>query len=293
MNPRRDPLRLAIRLGVFVIAFLVLSWVLSGLLSWLLQDFAGPMFAELLSALGATWLALRIYEDCRVVDVGLWWSRASGDNLLLGLAGGAGAACLVLGPPLLAGQAFFVWKSAASGEGIVFVLLCLAAGAIGEEALFRGYPLQILVPAIGPWATVIPVGLLFGLMHSANPNATRLGLANTVAFGILFGYAYLRSRDLWLPIGLHFGWNLTLPLFGVNLSGITIFKEITGYEMAWRAGSVWSGGAYGPEASVLTSLVFVPLSVYLWKAPIRRQTSPLTDPAAGGARCESSPQLPS
>ena len=130
-------------------------------------------------------------------------------------------------------------------------------------------------------------------MHAANPDASPLGLVNTAAFGILFGYAYMRSRDLWLPIGLHFGWNFTLPLFGANLSGLKIFKEITGHEMAWRAGALWSGGEYGPEASLLTSLVFIPLLAFLWKAPVRRQRSPITDPPAENVICEPPSPLPS
>ena len=99
---------------------------------------------------------------------------------------------------------------------------------------------------------------------------------NTAGFGILFGFAFLRSRDVWLPIGLHFGWNFTLPLFGVNVSGLKI--GVTGYAMEWSAGALWSGGAYGPEASLLTSFVLAGLFVYLWKAPIARQSSPLLDP---------------
>jgi hypothetical protein len=96
---------------------------------------------------------------------------------------------------------------------------------------------------------------------------------------------------LWLPIGLHFGWNLTLPLFGVNVSGLRM--DETGYEMSWTACALWSGGAYGPEASVLTSAVVVLLSLYVWKAPIRRQTSLLIDPPAESDVCDSSLPLPS
>jgi hypothetical protein len=76
---------------------------------------------------------------------------------------------------------------------------------------------------------------------------------------------------LWLPIGLHFGWNFTLPLFGVNVSGLTI--KLTGHEMEWSAGTLWSGGEYGPEGSVLTTMVLLALALYLWKAPIRSQPS--------------------
>jgi membrane protease YdiL (CAAX protease family) len=142
-----------------------------------------------------------------------------------------------------------------------------------------------------PWATILPVGVLFAVLHGSNPNATWFGLANTAGFGILFGYAYLRSRDLWLPVGLHFGWNVTLPLFGVNLSGLRM--KLTGFEMAWTAGPVWSGGAYGPEASVLTTGVMVLLAYYLWKAPIQRQYSPITDPPVESTVCEPSRPLPS
>jgi membrane protease YdiL (CAAX protease family) len=290
---RRDYPRLAAQVGLFVVAYCALLWVLGSLLSGLAQNLVGPFFAGLFSALIATWLALRIYEDFSIVDVGLWWNRSSADNLALGLAGGAGAACLALGPPLAVGAAHLVRSQPPAIGGLLFALACVAAGSAGEELFFRGYAFQLLFANLGPWAAILPVGVAFGLMHAANPGASPLGLVNTAGFGVLFGYAYMRSRDLWLPMGLHFGWNMALPLLGANLSGITIFKEIAGYEMAWRAGSLWSGGDYGPEASLLTSVALVPLFVFLWKAPIRRQRSPLTDPPAESATCEPSPPLPS
>ena len=241
----------------------------------------------------ANWLALRIYEDRPVSDAGLWLNRASADNLLLGLAGGVGSACLVLAPPLLVGAAHIVRTPAEqpSAGAMVYLVILLAAGAAGEELFFRGYGFQLLLARCGPYATILPVGVVFALLHSGNPSATWFGIANTAGFGILFGYALLRSRDLWLPIGLHFGWNFTLPLFGVNVSGLRM--KVTGYEMSWTAGHLWSGGDYGPEASLLTSVVLFVLFAYLWKAPIRRQPSPLTDPPAESAVCEPSPPPPS
>ena len=88
---------------------------------------------------------------------------------------------------------------------------------------------------------------------------------NTALFGILFGAALLRSHDLWLPVGLHFGWNVDLPFLGVDLSGLTI--RVTGYELVWKAGDLWSGGEYGPEASILTSAVLVLLVLRCGKFP--------------------------
>ena len=289
---RKDPVRLATHLVVYVVLFLVggavFGWALANL-----GYMIGMIGTSLASAAVANWLALRIFEGRHLLDAGLWWSRASSRNLLLGLGGGAGSAAVVLASPLLVRQAHMVHAplETASFGSFVFVTLLLLAGVFGEELLFRGYGFQILLAAAGPYATILPVGVVFALMHGNNPNATWFGLANTAGFGILFGYAYLRSRDLWLPIGLHFGWNVTLPLFGVNLSGLKI--NLTGYEMAWTAGPAWSGGAYGPEASVLTSGVVVLLFFYLWKAPIRRQFSPITDPPVENAVCEPSRPLPS
>jgi uncharacterized protein len=88
-------------------------------------------------------------------------------------------------------------------------------------------------------------------------------------WGVVLGYSFLRSGDLWLPIGLHFGWNWTLPLLGVNLSGFTM--NVTGYVMHWNVGPRWSGGAYGPEGGLLTTAVAVALFFYLGKAPIQHQ----------------------
>jgi uncharacterized protein len=289
---RRDRIQLLIQLGVYIVLFLVGGMVFG----WALSNFGlmvGMIGTSLAAAVLTNWLSLRIFEGRNLLDAGLWWNRASADNLLIGLAGGVGSAALVLGPPLLfrAARMEVTPGDQATFGSLVFVALLLLGGVFGEELLFRGYGFQILLADRPPWASILPVGVLFALLHGNNPNATWFGLANTAGFGILFGYAYLRSRDLWLPVGLHFGWNFTLPLFGVNLSGLRM--NVTGYEMAWIAGPVWSGGAYGPEASLLTTGVMVLLAVYLWKAPIRRQYSPITDPPVESAVCEPSRPLSS
>ena len=154
--------------------------------------------------------------------------------------------------------------------------MILFCGSAGEELLFRGYGFQILLRSVGTWATILPVGVLFAALHAFNPSASVLGIINTAGFGVLFGYAFLRSHDLWLPIGLHFGWNITLPLFGVNVSGLKI--GVTGHVLEWSAGRLWSGGDYGPEASIVTSAVMLALFVYIRKAPICTQASAVLDP---------------
>jgi Predicted metal-dependent membrane protease len=241
----------------------------------LLLPIGGYFIAAALGTFSAAAVAnaivLRIYERGNLSDIGLGWGPPSVRHLAYGVAGGIGAALLAVLPPLLAGVSELKPDAnAASGLGAMFfVSLVLLFAAVGEEMLFRGYGFQVLMNYLGPFATILPVGVIFGLAHGANLNFSLLGFINTTAWGILLGYAFLRSGDLWLAIGLHFGWNWTFPFFGVKLSGFTM--GVTGYAMHWNIGELWSGGEYGPEASLLTLPIVALLFLYLHKAPIERQ----------------------
>jgi membrane protease YdiL (CAAX protease family) len=247
----------------------------------LMMPVAGYMVAAALGTFAAAALAsalvLRIYERGRLSDIGLGWTRGSGRNLGLGLLGGLAAGVLAALAPLAAGLAHYE----ASGDGhahwpgMLFLSIVLLFGAVGEEMLFRGYAFQILALAIGEYATVLPMGVLFGLAHANNLHITGLAIVNTIAWGVLLGTAYLRSRDLWLPIGLHFGWNWALPMLGVNLSGFTM--EVTGRVLHPDDGLLWTGGAYGPEGGLFTTIVVAALFAALPRAPVARQRSFLLD----------------
>jgi len=280
------PTTLAARLLAYVALYLLPIFVVGPLVIRLTGEVLGLTLMGLAAAILTNSLSMRIFEGRRLVDIGLWWNHAAVRNLVLGLGGGAGSAAFVLCPPLIFGAARLQHVSGAGPtlwEITFSAITVLLFGSAHEEMLFRGYGFQILLRSTGAWATVLPVGIVFAALHAVNPNSTYLALANTAGFGILFGYAFLRSRDLWLPIGLHFGWNFTLPLFGVNVSGLKI--GMMGYSMQWSAGALWSGGEYGPEASILTSMVLLGLFAYLWKAPVERQASPLLDPPAGDEIC--------
>src|SRR3954453_13401218 len=100
---RKDPLRMFLHVGVYVVLYFLTALVFGQLLLWLGGYLVGNVGAVLLSAFVANWLGLRIYENRRVVELGLWWNRPSAENLSWGLMGGVGAAVVVLGPPLLTG----------------------------------------------------------------------------------------------------------------------------------------------------------------------------------------------
>jgi hypothetical protein len=243
--------------------------------------FLGELTAITITTLAAAcaWnaLGMAVFEARTLADLGLGWHTGAGRNLLAGFSLGAGAAVLSIIPAVLAGFAHFERIAGAdvSLRGALFTPLLLFCGAVGEEIAFRGFALQYLMRAYGAWASIIGMGALFGLMHATNPGATTLAVVNTAGFGILFGAALLRSHGLWLPVGLHFGWNATLPFLGVGLSGITI--RVSEYELVWKAGNLWSGGDYGPEAGLLASAVLVILSLAVWKIPVHKGRAYLLD----------------
>jgi membrane protease YdiL (CAAX protease family) len=273
-KPGPRAVNVALRVGVFVFLALagevLFGWVFLGLLEP--RRMISAVLTGFSAAVVANALAMRIWEQRTLLDAGLAWNAASVRNLFLGMAGGAGAALLVLGGAILEGAAELSKTGQPLEWGVlIFVPVMLLFGAIGEEMLFHGYAFQVLLGELGAFATILPMSVLFASLHSWNPNVTALGLLNTALWGFVLGYAFWRSGDLWLPIGLHFGWNWMLPLFGANLSGFTM--NLTGCELRWRTGPLWSGGAYGPEGGIATTLAVGALFVWLmWKAPVKRQT---------------------
>ena len=219
----------------------------------------------------ANLLTMRIFDRRPLSDIGLKTNRAGGWNLVLGVLYAMAAAALMLAAPLLAGTGHLDLRPnfQTSWVTLGFYLMTLLVAATGEELIFRGYAFQLLVEKVGPFATILPISILFGLAHSSNPNSSQLGVLNTVLWGVLLGFAFLRSRDLWLPIGLHFGWNAVLPLFGVNLSGLTI--EVTRYAYRWDLKPIWSGGNYGPEGGLLATIFIIGLFYALSRAPLKPQ----------------------
>ena len=264
--------------GVRVVMFLVLAYTLQFIAFLLLQPFGVFIGATLGAFAGgslATVLALRIYQFGALTDIGLAWHHAAGRHFLIGILLGAGAAVFVVGFPWLIDKAYFVPapEYPFSLPGVMLVGIVLLFGALGEELIFRGYPFQMLAGKYGTFQILLPAGVLFAAAHASNLNSSPLSLFNTFLWGVLLGYSLLRSGDLWLPTAIHFGWNVTLPLFGVNLSGFRI--GLTGHSLEWRASELWSGGNYGPEASVLTLLAVIALFFALHKVPLVQQRLPL------------------
>ncbi len=266
-----------VQAGVYVLLYSAPLFFFGWLFLYVGNNIAGPVCAILFFALIGNFLCFRIFDGVGLDRLGMPLNRPGLYNSATGLTLGFAAAAFVVVVPLLVGIAHETApkNSLINWREQLFVPALLLAGAAGEEILFRGFGFQVLLRAFRPVSVLLPIGALFGIMHGANPHASAFGIFNTVGFGAVFGYAFFRSHDIWFPLGLHFGWNLTLLLFGANISGITM--RITPYEIAWNGAALWSGGEYGPEASLLTTMALILLTLAVWKVRVARQQAYLLD----------------
>ena len=149
-------------------------------------------------------------------------------------------------------------------SGVVTAFVVFIFVGWNEELLSRGYHLQTIASGINLFWGVIISSAVFGLLHLGNPNATWVSAAGIFFAGIYLAYGYIRTKQLWLPIGLHIGWNFFEGVvFGFPVSGLDIYAltriQVHGPEL-------WTGGAFGPEAGliVLPSLLVGSGLLYLY-----------------------------
>jgi uncharacterized protein len=154
------------------------------------------------------------------------------------------------------------------GFGAVASPLALSIGAgVGEEILVRGGIFRVLEDSFGSLIALVLSAALFGFLHAANKGATPFSsVAIALEAGVLLAAAYIASRNLWLPIGIHIGWNFTEGgVFGAAISGGSFSGII---KTSFSGPDRLTGGAFGPEASVVAvgvclaaALVFLAIGV--------------------------------
>jgi membrane protease YdiL (CAAX protease family) len=265
----RSGWKLAAYVGFFLIiltgAGLTVSMAVSGrAANGLVQSQVGLLALNgitlFVPAVGAMWLTVRFmdHRPLRAFGIGFvpGWQR----HFLFGIGVAAGMLSVLIGGCYAFGYVSMHWTGRQVSPGVLLATCgAILLAALNEELVFRGFPLQLLIEGIGEWPAIIAMSALFGALHLNNPNASFLGILNTILAGILMSLAYVRTRSLWMPYAIHAGWNLGLGfVFGFPLSGIDI-------PSLWTTGTAGSetilGGDYGPEGGLLATFLFATAAV--------------------------------
>lgn len=212
-------------------------------------------------------------EDLPAKTLGWTFESTSLLNFLSGVGVGIGTLLLAVTIVLGSGALNFNINNAAFSALLQSFLTAAAVfglGAAAEETLFRGYALQTFARAHLAWLAVIITSLPFALGHLGNPNvAPVFTFLNTALAGVWLAIAYLKTRNLWFPFGVHFAWNfLMAQIFGIPVSGITsiapspFLRSIDSNQLVWL-----SGGNYGIEGGAACTIAIAISTLLIQFAP--------------------------
>lgn len=281
-------LRSGWRLAIFAVAFLICVQVTQPLLflgfafalnrsvielsnsDW---SFVAGHGSILISATLVGWACGALLEELPFRALGCTPQRGWLRNFGFGSA--LGAATLILAALVATVTRGLHFRFDVAGERAIGETLALSAllfvfAAAAEEILFRGYLLQTLTRAQLAWLGVLLTSVPFAAVHLNNPHAVPgFTFVNTALAGVWLAAAYLRTRSLWLPLGLHWAWNWAqASLLGLPVSGIERIAPAPLLQ-AMNAGPDWlTGGAYGIEGGAACTVALLISTLVIWRTKL-------------------------
>lgn len=274
-------LRSGWRVSVFLALFVASAGVLGGIASTILRtrtEYPGDLSAfaigsivSLVVALVIGWLTGRRFEDLPYKSLGAAFSLGWFKNLCFGLLVGAASLSFAVLIAFVFGGLRFEFSTQEIGHlfrGAAITFVVLSAAAAFEEAFFRGYMFQTLTRAGLAWLAIVLTAAFFGAVHLGNPDSGIISTVDTIVAGVLFGIAYLKTRDLWFPFGIHLMWNwMQGAVFGIEISGLkdlaaaSILKEVD-------SGPAWlTGGSYGIEGGIASTIALIVTCAAIYVIP--------------------------
>lgn len=173
--------------------------------------------------------------------------------LSIGLAAGAAIFSLIVGIAALLGV-YHLRGPGDFSDLLPQLILSAIFPAISEEMLFRGILFRWIEEFGGSWAALLLTSAFFGAAHLANPHASPIAAVG-IAFeaGVMLGAAYMLTRSMWLPIGIHAAWNFVQgEVFDIPVSG----TPVHGMVVAHLSGPpLLTGNGFGLEASPIAMTI--------------------------------------
>ncbi|HTK38040.1 MAG TPA: type II CAAX endopeptidase family protein [Pyrinomonadaceae bacterium] len=279
-------LRSGWRFGIFLLVLILSGFLFGGLLTAIVgaetlkQSGGVPLYlfltaiVSLIPALLAGWLCGKFLEGLPFRALGAAFSKGWLKHLAVGSAIGLLSMGLAVAIAFALGGLSFLpdpdFDAAAIAESLFASLAVFAAAAAFEEALFRGYILQTFARAGLAWLAIVGTALLFTTVHLNNPNANWISTTNTALAGVWFGLAYLKTRDLWFPFGIHLMWNWVQgSIFGIEVSGLKNIASATLLKEVDRGPAWLTGENYGIEGSIACTIVIITAIAAIYFLPLQ------------------------
>ncbi len=180
---------------------------------------------------------------------------------VLGLLSGSLIIAFIFFVNLLMGEIAIKSYGWAGGRPLIIKsLLFFTAVAFMEEIIFRGYIFQNLLEGANPFWAITISSLLFALGHIINAGLNPLGIFNIFLFGVFLCLIYILLRNLWFPVGFHLTWNF----FQGNIFGFPIYNlPSQSYFQITRRAGLYTGGGFGPEGSILCTMILATMILIL------------------------------
>jgi len=235
--------------------------------------------ALLAAALAAGYFCARLFEALPWRSLGLTLHTGWLRDLIIGSAIGVAAIVVAVAIAMMGGGLRFSFGDAgltSIGSSMLGSAVLLFVAALAEEAIFRGYPLQTLSRARLALLGVLLTSVPFAFVHLLNPNVIPVTtFINTALAGVWLAAAYLRTRSLWLPLGVHWAWNWAMGwLFGIPVSGAKLVSN--SLLKASDAGPIWlTGGNYGLEGGVACTIAMALFTLFIWRTSLVSATPEL------------------
>lgn len=223
------------------------------------------LLVALLAAMG--WLYVRLSRWLEQREPTEFEARQRWSRLGIGVVTGAAIMAGVIGVMALTGHASFEPGKAFGLMGATIIPVVFAP--FFEELLFRGVFFRKIEEQAGTMVALLASSAFFGFAHISNPNSS-VAAATSIAIeaGLLLGLAYAATRSLWFPMGVHFGWNFTEGnVFGAADSGNAVPGIL---HTNFSGNPLITGGAFGPEASLITPVICLLLSAWLYRLTLSR-----------------------
>lgn len=244
----------------FILLGLIAAGVMEFVVPWLTAQAGAPLpdmlvlgVVNFLAMSVPAMLLMGLIDGKSPMAMGLRPQGSVADFLTGGLVGG------LIFATALAAAVFAGWAqinpdfSTLSMSAMAVSTLGVTLASAGEEVMMRGYILQELMSKFSTTASVIVSSLLFAGLHAGalvHSDMAAVGALNIFLASVLLSLAYLATRTLWLPIGIHAGWNVMQgPMLGISVSG----NEISSgwHPVTFSGPEMMTGGSFGFEASLL------------------------------------------